>query len=387
MSSDTSIQPPATIGVVGGGQLGRMMVLEARRMGFRTVVFTDEAPGCPGGQVADEEINATFDDAEAKEDFLSKIDVCTYEFENIPADFIASIEAELPVHPSKFALETCQHREREKLFLRGHDIPCAPFAVVDSAESLADALEQIGTPCVLKTAAFGYDGKGQIKISEAPVDAAAVEKIWSDLDAPRGVLEGWVNFVAEVSVVAARGIGGSFAPFPVSENIHTNHILDTTIVPARISDESAASAVALAKSVGDALGYVGVFAVELFLLEDGSLVVNEIAPRPHNSGHYTIDACDVSQFGMQIRAVAGLPLSAPRLLRPVAMVNLLGDVWPEAEVHPDWSPVLDDQDARLHLYGKRIARAGRKMGHFCVLADDAETAYMKSQEIMGELKR
>lgn len=380
-----SIQPPATIGVVGGGQLGRMMILEARRLGYRTVVFTDEAPGCPAGQVADEEINAAFSDVEATDAFLSQIDVCTYEFENIPASFIASIEAEKPVFPDRRALETSQHREREKLFLREHHIPCAPFAVVDSAVSLAAALEEMGTPCVLKTAAFGYDGKGQMKISE-PLDHAGVNQVWADLDAPRGVLEGWITYRCEISVVAARGKDGSFAPFPVAENIHTNHILDTTLVPARISDTETQAAVALAKQVGDALDYVGVYAVELFLTEGGELIVNEMAPRPHNSGHFTIDACDVSQFGMQIRAVVGLPLSRPRLLRPVAMVNLLGDVWPEAEVHPNWSPILDDQDARLHLYGKRIARTGRKMGHFCVLADDVASAQSKAAAIMTALR-
>lgn len=380
-----SIQPPATIGVVGGGQLGRMMILEARRMGYRTVVFTDEAPGCPAGQVADEEINAAFDDGEATDAFLSRIDVCTYEFENIPASFIARIEAEKPVFPDRRALETSQHRECEKLFLREHGIPCAPFAVVDCAESLVAALEEIGTPCVLKTAAFGYDGKGQIKISE-PLDIARVNQVWTDLDAPRGVLEGWVTYRCEISVVAARGRDGAFAPFPVAENIHTNHILDTTLVPARISEDEALAAEALAKRVGDALDYVGVYAVEMFLTESGELIVNEMAPRPHNSGHFTIDACDVSQFGMQIRAVVGLPVSRPRLLRPVVMVNLLGDVWPEAEVHPDWSPILNDQDTRLHLYGKRIARVGRKMGHFCVLADDVDSARSKATAMMRELR-
>ena len=362
-----------------------MMILEARRLGYRTVVFTDDAPGCPAGQVADEEINASFDDAEATDAFLSKVDVCTYEFENIPASFIAELESEKPVFPDRRALETSQHREREKLFLRDQGIPCAPFAVVDSAESLASALDEIGTPCVLKTAAFGYDGKGQIKIS-SPLDEEGVNRVWKELDADRGVLEGWITYRCEISVVAARGRDGSYAPFPVGENIHTNHILDTTLVPARISEEETKAAVALAKQVGDALDYVGVYAVELFLTEGGELIVNEMAPRPHNSGHYTIDACDVSQFGMQIRAVTGMPLEAPRLLSPVVMVNLLGDVWPKPDVHPDWSPILNDQDAKLHLYGKQIARVGRKMGHFCVLADDVDAALTKANVIMGELR-
>ncbi|MGJ8677621.1 MAG: 5-(carboxyamino)imidazole ribonucleotide synthase [Akkermansiaceae bacterium] len=380
-----SILPPATIGIIGGGQLGRMLINEARRMGFQTIVFTDEPAGSPAGQLAHEEINAPFDDQTAKNNFLSKVDVCTYEFENIPSSFIEAIEAHKPVYPSKLALETFQHREREKLFLKNNDIPCAPFEVIDSAQSLKAALDIIGTPCVLKTAAFGYDGKGQIKISK-PCNEEEIYSIWQELEAPRGVLEGWVSYRCEISVVATRGKDGTFAAFPVAENIHTNHILDTTLVPARISDEAAEKAIRIAEKIGNAIDYCGVFAVELFLLDNDEFIVNEVAPRPHNSGHFTIDACDISQFGMQLRAITEQHLESPKLLSPVAMVNLLGDIWPSPNQHPDWSALVHDQSAHLHLYGKTSARAGRKMGHFCVLKENVEKAHEASRKIMAKLK-
>ena len=285
------------------------------------------------------------------------------------------------MRPGINALATCQNREKEKLFLRAHGIPCAPFAVVDSLESLRRAIAAIPPPCVLKTADFGYDGKGQIKIH----DPAQVEEAWKQLNAPRGVLEGWINFRMELSVVAARGIDGQFVAFPVAENDHRHHILDTTIIPARIEPAAAARAVALTRQIADAFDYAGTLAVEFFLRDDGTLLVNEIAPRPHNSGHATIDACAVSQFGQQLRAVTGQPLADPHLISPAVMINLLGDVWPGPETAPDWSPLLEEPDARLHLYGKMTARRGRKMGHFTVLGADTATALAKARAIKDRL--
>ena len=376
------LQPGHTIGVVGGGQLGRMFVLEARRAGYQVVVFTDEPPGSPAGQVADFEINAPYTDAAASADFARRVDIVTYEFENVPVEFLSQIESSgVPVRPGIAALATCQNREREKLFLRSHGIPCAPFAVVDSAASLRSAVDQIGLPCVLKTADFGYDGKGQIKIH----DAAQCAEAWMHLGSPRGVLEAWIPCKMELSVVAARGLHGEFVPFPVAENDHRRHILDTTIIPARVEAAVAEHAIALTSQIAAALDYVGTLAVEFFLTASGTLLVNEIAPRPHNSGHATIDACSVSQFGQQLRAITGQPLPTPRLLSPVVMINLLGDVWPNPDTAPDWSPLLDDPDARLHLYGKRTARRGRKMGHFCVLAADTTTALVQARSIKDRL--
>jgi 5-(carboxyamino)imidazole ribonucleotide synthase len=377
------LQPGQTIGVVGGGQLGRMFVVEARRAGYRVVVFTDEPPGSPAGQVADFEINAPYTDRAAAEDFARRVAVATYEFENIPAWFLAQLEEfGVPVRPGRPALETCQNREKEKNFFRLLGIPCAPFRVVDSLDGLREAVAAIGAPCVLKSADGGYDGKGQVKIR----DAAQVDEAWMSLGVPRGVLEAWIDHKMEISVVAARGADGDFAAFPPAENEHRRHILDTTLMPARIDPETSAEALELSRRIAEALEYVGVLAVEYFLAADGRLLANEVAPRPHNSGHCTIDACSVSQFGQQLRAITGQPLAAPKLLSPVVMVNLLGEVWP-AEGAPDWSPVLGDPRARLHLYGKRLPRRGRKMGHFCVLDADIAAALASARAIKDQLDR
>lgn len=375
------IQPGKRIGVAGGGQLGRFLLMEARRAGYGTVVFTDEPPGSPAGQVADREINAAYSERAAVEEFAGLVEVVTYEFENIPGEFFAALEGRVPVLPGPGAIAICQHREREKLFLREHGIPCAPFEVVEREADLAEAVGRTGTPAVLKTALFGYDGKGQVRF-DAPGEAA---EAWRTLAAPRAVLEGWVDFACELSVVAVRGRDGSFAAFPVMENVHRNHILDTTIMPARIDPRVAGGAVDLARAVAEALGYVGTLAVELFLRGDGTLLVNEVAPRPHNSGHVTMDACAVSQFGQQLRAVTGRPLADSRGHTPGVMVNLLGDVWPAGGSEPDWSPVLEAPEARLHLYGKKKARAGRKMGHFTVLGDSPAQALATARSIKDQL--
>jgi 5-(carboxyamino)imidazole ribonucleotide synthase len=367
------VQPGQTLGIVGGGQLGRMTAREARRSGYRTVVFTDEPNGSPAGQLADIE--------EARDRFVKEADVVTMEFENIPAAFLSAIESRVPVWPGRKALEICQNREREKTFLQICGIPHADFRVVPSADGLRAAVAELGTPCVLKTADFGYDGKGQQKLTDAEDCAAA----WDALGAARGVLEQWVDFVMEISVVCARGRDGAFVHYPPCENIHARHILDVTIAPARIEPAFAAEASQLAEAIAAALEYTGTLAVEMFVTRDGRLLVNELAPRPHNSGHHTIDACLTNQFQQQLRTVTGLGPGDPRQHTPAVMVNLLGDLWPAPERHPDWTPVLQHPSAFLHLYGKRIAKSGRKMGHFTILGDSVEAALSGATKLRRSL--
>lgn len=362
-----SIAPGGIIGVLGGGQLGRMLAIAARRMGYRVHAF-DPQPDGPAGQICDVEVNADYSDRAAIEAFTDAVDVVSFEFENIPFEAIEWVAARRPVRPRGEVLHICQNREREKSFLHKNGFPCAPFRVVDSPEALTAALTEIGFPCVLKTADFGYDGKGQIKLSENEVPA----EIWSRFDAPRGVLEKWIPFKAELSVVCARSVTGEIVAFPVSENHHVHHILDLSIVPGRFPATVLESAHKLACEITQRLDVVGLLAVEMFLTSDGELLVNELAPRPHNSGHFTFDACVTSQFEQQLRAVCGLPLGSPHLLQPVVMWNLLGDLWFDGE--PDWNVVLSDPRAKLHLYGKSQPRPSRKMGHVCLLADSVEEA-------------
>jgi len=362
--------PPSTIGVLGGGQLGRMLALEARRAGHHVVIYTDEPHGCPAGQLADMEINAAYDDAEALKRFLQRVDVVTAEFENIPAACLQAVEAVKSLRPGSKAISTTQHREREKNFLRDQGIACAPFRVVDDLQSLEAAVAELGRPCVIKTAAFGYDGKGQCKVT-AETDLA---EAWKGFTGHRAVVEQWVSFVCEVSVVGARGLSGQTAVHGCVENQHTHHILDVTIAPARVEPKIIAQAVELWKAVAEGLDYIGTMAVEMFVTTDGRVIVNEIAPRPHNSGHHTIDSCHTNQFQQQQRAVCGLPLGDASQHTPAVMVNLLGDIWPAPLTHPDWSPVLNHPRAKLHLYGKREARPRRKMGHFTVLGDTIDQA-------------
>ena len=375
------LQPGQTLGIIGGGQLGRMLAREARIGGFKVVVFTDEYPPSPAGQVADREINAPYFDPEAVSDFVSAVDVVTMEFENIPGEFIEAIEQRRPVFPPREALHLCQNREREKGFLREQEIPHARFRVVDDPVSLKGAVDDLGGACMLKTAAFGYDGKGQVRL-DGSEDMAA---IWQTFGAPRGVVEKLIDFRCELSVVCARGQDGSFTHFPVCENIHRNQILDFTIAPARISDEVAKEAAEISSKVAEALDYVGTLAVELFLTTDGEILVNEIAPRPHNSGHHTIDACVTNQFEQQLRAVAGIPLGDTKQHSPAVMVNILGDIWPEEGGEPDWSPVLSHPSAKLHLYGKRSAKPGRKMGHFTVLGETIDAALAEAMQLRSAL--
>ena len=370
------IRPGATLGIIGGGQLGRMFCMAARRMGYRTVVWTGglEAPAV---EVADEAVDASFDSKEALDEFTAKVEIATVEFENIPRETLEAVAEQIPLHPSPEALAICQNREREKGFLQSNGIPCADFEVVSDADELASAIERIGTPSVLKTAAFGYDGKGQRKL-EGGEDPA---EVWREFDGARAVLEAFVPFEREISVMIARDENGRCSVFDPAENRHRHHILDVSIVPARVSKETAEEAIQLARRVAEALDYRGIMGVEFFVLPDGSLRVNEMAPRPHNSGHHTLDACATSQFEQQLRAVCGLPLGSTRLLSPVVMLNLLGDMWPEETVQPDWEPLFSDGAAILHLYGKKRAVGRRKMGHANLLGESVADCLDRAEKL------
>jgi len=362
-----TLLPGATIGVLGSGQLGRMFAMAARRMGYLVHTFSPETD-TPTGQVADVEVTASYDDLAAVREFASRVEVVTFESENVPAATVEAIAGIVPVRPDGAALYTTQHRLREKTFLERAGIPVTPFRHVRTLAELSDALKTIGCPAVLKTAGFGYDGKGQrlIKTLAEGADAHA------SLAGQEAILEAFVDFEREVSVVCARGADGQVAHYGVVENAHERHILDCTIAPARVSGEVAREAVELATSLLEQLSLVGVLCVEFFLARDGKLFVNELAPRPHNSGHFTIDACATSQFEQQVRAVCGLSLGATEQLRPAAMANLLGDLWQDGE--PDWRAACAFPNVKLHLYGKHEARPGRKMGHLTALAPTADEA-------------
>jgi 5-(carboxyamino)imidazole ribonucleotide synthase len=368
-----SILPGSTIGCLGGGQLGRMFALAARKMGYR-VHTVDPTPDSPTGQISDREYNTAFDDIPTLLEFARGVDVVTYEFENIPIEALDALAAEVPLRPGRDVLYTTQNRRREKEFLRRSGFPVGPFRVVQSEQELYAAVTWMGFPCVLKTADFGYDGKGQQKITHES-DLAAV---WQHHGARAGVLESWINFAAELSVVVSRGVTperGEYQiqTFPPTVNEHENHILATSVAPAPLADSILLRAQSIASDIASRLDVIGLLAVEFFLTRRGDLLVNELAPRPHNSGHYSFDACVTSQFEQQLRAVCGLPLGQTRLLSPVVMRNLLGDIW--ANGAPDWSSLLALPGLRLHLYGKSEARPGRKMGHYCVLSPTLEQAW------------
>jgi 5-(carboxyamino)imidazole ribonucleotide synthase len=359
--------PGATIGVMGGGQLGRMFAIAARRMGYRVEIFTPEEDS-PAGQFADLTRIADYGNEAAVRRFASDVDVITFEFENIPIETIEWCARDRETRPAGHILHTAQNRLREKNFLSGAGIPIAAFRAVRSAHELESAIEQVGRPAVLKTAAFGYDGKGQQMINSRD----DFDEIWSASSADEMVLESAVDFAKELSVIVARDPQGRMATFPACENIHRNHILDVTVVPARVTPVVGSRAAELACAVAEKLELVGLLAVEMFLKKNGELLVNELAPRPHNSGHWTIEACTTSQFEQHVRAVCGLPLGATDILGPAAMANILGDVWQHGE--PDWAGALEIPGVHLHLYGKREPRPRRKMGHLTATASTAEEA-------------
>lgn len=373
------ILPGATLGVLGGGQLGRMFTAAALTMGYEVIVL-DPDPQSPAGRIATTHIVADYTDAAALDSLARHCAAVTTEFENVPAATLETLARRCIVRPDAKAVAIAQDRILEKTFLHDHGFATAPFAIVRSAEDLRDALGNVGLPAILKVARLGYDGKGQARIDNADDVLSA----WDAVKHVPCVLEQLLPLDTEISVVLTRGADGAIACWPVGENKHHNGILDVTLVPARINVNLARDAEALAQQIAMKLDYVGVMAVEFFV-SHGVLRVNEIAPRPHNSGHFTLDACITSQFEQQVRALCGLPLGETRLLSPVAMVNLLGDLWRKGSA-PSWSSLLAQPNVKLHLYGKHQARPGRKMGHFSVLAPTAEQALAQAysiQQVLG----
>ena len=364
------VLPGAKIGVLGSGQLGRMFAIAARRMGYRVHTLSPDED-TPTGQIADVEIIASYDDLDAVRQFAAGVDVVTFEFENVPAATAEAAESRAPVRPSGEILHVTQHRLREKQYLSKYGFPVAPFATVRTLEELQRAAVEIGTPAILKSAGFGYDGKGQFAIATPP-DA---EIAWAALG-QEGVLEKRIDFDCEISVIAVRAEYGEFANYGVVRNHHVNGILDVSSAPAGVPEVLEAEAIRIAREVLEQMQVVGVLCVEFFVTRSGKLLINELAPRPHNSGHLTIDACVTSQFEQQLRAVCGLPLGSTSMLGPAAMANLLGELWAGQE--PDWLAACAHSNAKIHLYGKLEPRPGRKMGHITVVSSSASEAKVEA---------
>ena len=372
--------PGSTIGMLGGGQLGRMFTMAARSMGYEVIVL-DPDPDSPAGKLATDHVCANYSDQTALDYLAKTCNVVTTEFENVPASTLEALASSCPVRPGAKAVRITQDRIHEKTFLRDNSFPTATFAIIKKESDLANSFQSVQTPAILKVSRFGYDGKGQYAIeSEEDLSAA-----WKALQGNESVLEQRVPLDREVSVVLARGTDGQTITYPVAENIHKGGILDVSMVPARIDDSLANQIVSMATEIATTLDYVGVMAVEFFI-SNGKILVNEIAPRPHNSGHYTLDATVTSQFEQQVRSVCGLPLGDTRLLSPVVMVNLLGDLWHDGKP-PAWDTLLSHSNAKLHLYGKREARPGRKMGHYNVLASKLENALKLATDIKQQLEK
>ncbi len=373
------ILPGGTLGVLGGGQLGRMFTAEARRMGYRVIVVEPTADA-PAAQLADRHIIKPWTDTEALDEVAMRCDAVTTEFENVPADVLRALAAHLPVHPSGDAVAITQDRVTEKAFLNHADIATAAWAPMPDATAGATAWDAIGGgPAILKTARMGYDGKGQARLQQR----AELDRAFASLGGAPCILERQVDLAKEISVLVARDQHGTCVTWPVGENVHHGGILHSTVVPAGIPDTIAEAARAAAIRIATSLSYVGVLAVEFFVTTDGHVLANELAPRPHNSGHWTLDAAATSQFEQQVRVLAGLPLGDTSLLSPVAMINLLGDLWAGGE--PRWERALAVPGVRLHLYGKRDPRAGRKMGHLTATAADAATALHRAEAAFAAL--
>ncbi|MFO7682768.1 MAG: 5-(carboxyamino)imidazole ribonucleotide synthase [Chloroflexota bacterium] len=407
-----TIPPPnATIGILGSGQLGRMLAIAARQMGYRVHVLSPDS-GTPTGQIADKEFTAAYEDLDAVRQFAQGVDVVTYEFENVPAETAVLCQQFAPLRPGPHVLHIAQNRLREKQFFTANNLPVAPFIAVNTLDDLITGIEKIGLPAVLKTAASGYDGKGQVLIDNCQLSIVncqlIAETAWEAIGKQPAILESFVEFEREVSMVAARGLDGSFIHYGLIENSHANHILDTSIAPAATPAAVTQQAEEIMRCIMEKLDVVGVLCVEFFLTADNQLLLNEMAPRPHNSGHLTIDACAASQFEQQLRAVCGLPLGDPGYHRPAAMANLLGNLWfsqhgpvlsaaeadamthhsPLATLHsPNWTAVLTHPAIKLHLYGKKEARPGRKMGHLTALATTAAEAATIVREAREKLMR
>ena len=361
------ILPGSTIGVLGSGQLGRMFTIAARRMGYRVHTFSPDQD-TPTGQVADVEVQASYEDLDAVCAFARNVDVVTFEFENVPTTTAEAAGRCAPVRPSGAILHTTQQRIREKSFLKSAGLPLTPYREVRSLADLEAAIGELGCPAVLKTAAFGYDGKGQFSIRSA----AQIGEAWGFIGGQEAVLEAFIDFEREVSVVAVRSMDGQFEHFGVMENQHQRSILDVSIAPACVPETVAQQAVEIARTVLEKLDVVGVLCTEFFVTRDGRLLINELAPRPHNSGHLTVDAHVTSQFEQQLRAVCGLPLGSTARHGPAVMVNLLGDLWAKGE--PDWAAACAHPNVKLHLYGKMEPRPGRKMGHMTALGASVDDA-------------
>jgi 5-(carboxyamino)imidazole ribonucleotide synthase len=372
------ILPNSTIGVFGSGQLGRMFAIEARKMGYRVHTFSPDTD-TPTGQVADFETSADYSDLERVGKFARSVDVVTFEFENVPSKTVETAANFAPVHPRGDILHTTQNRLREKTFLSKNGFPVAPFRHIKTVDDLYHAAQELGLPAVLKTAGFGYDGKGQQKLKAV----GEIDKAFENLRGTEAVLEAFIEFEKEVSVVCARDSKGNFEHYGVVENSHANHILDVSFAPALVSEKVFTEAIEIARSVAETLAYVGTLCVEFFLAPGEKLLINELAPRPHNSGHLTFDACRTSQFEQQLRAVCGLPLGSTEFYAPAAMANLLGDVWEKGE--PQWAKALESPGVKLHLYGKSEARAGRKMGHLTAIAKSVEAAVETVRKARGAL--
>ena len=377
MKSNSTLKPGSTIGIIGGGQLGRMLAIAARQMGYKTVVL-DPDVNCPAGQVVDKQIVEPYSSRNASLELARLSDVITYEFENVDAGSVADASEIVNVYPSPAVLRTTQHRLREKNALLKAGISVAQFREVRSIQELYAAGKDLSYPMVLKTATEGYDGKGQLIISNAEEIGQSYESLSS-----RGtdlIVEKFIPFKMEISAICARTSDGQTTTFPPSENIHRNHILDMSIVPPRLPKSLTDKARLLAENVAVKLDVVGLIAGEMFVTEEDELLVNELAPRPHNSGHYSMGGCDISQFEQLARVMAGLPISNPTLLCPTVMVNLLGEIWEDTDGEPDWAGALSFPGVSLHLYGKAEPRIGRKMGHINVVADTIEDALYIANE-------
>lgn len=377
-----SIEPDALVGVLGGGQLGAMFATAARRLGYRIAVW-DPDPDAPALRLADLPVNAPLTDQASLVAFLDSVRVATYEWENIPASVCEAIEQRVPVRPATRILKILQDRLEQKTFLAGRGFPVTPFRAVPTPDDLV-VPEEIGFPCLCKTATAGYDGKGQWRLAE-PADVPTVREQLSGQSQPRWILERFLSFEKELSVLVVRSAGGDRRIYPLVENLHETGILRVTRVPAGIDSETTARAVDLAGAVVEALDGVGVFCVELFLMPHGLLFINEVAPRPHNSGHYTLDACTISQFEQQVRAVCALPLGEVRLLCPAVMVNLIGEDLIRAGSGNGLVQLLRTPGATLHNYGKRSIRPGRKMGHVTFLAREPQAAWEAASALRKQL--
>lgn len=366
------IAPPETIGILGGGQLGRMMAIAAKEMGYRVAVL-EPTTDSPCGQVSDTEFVAQYDDKKMVEQLAEASAVITYEFENIDREMAKILEEKQLLPQGYKLLETTQHRLREKEAITSLGLPVAPFVAVSSAQDVMTGIQKLGLPAVLKTCTGGYDGKGQVVIKEEQEAEAAFATLSG---AKELVLEQWIPFEKEVSVIVVRSTKGEVKTFPVAENIHVNNILHQSIVPARLDTTVLEKAEQLALTLAKGMNMVGTLAVEMFVTKDGEIFVNELAPRPHNSGHYTLNACETSQFEQHVRAICGLPLGSTELLKPVVMVNILGEHMPKM-----YEALEQFSNVKLHLYGKVEAKTGRKMGHVNILAESVEEALKKSDEL------